>query len=40
MTVKLAVPKRMLLELMPIVIEIMLNAEDQDWGEIFYPVVD
>ncbi len=32
--------KRMLLELMPIVIEIMLNADDQDWGEIFYPVVD
>ena len=32
--------KRMLLELMPIVIEIMLQAEDQDWGEIYYPVVD
>jgi hypothetical protein len=30
--------KRMLLELMPIIIEIMFN-ESEDWGEIYYPVI-
>jgi hypothetical protein len=25
--------------LMPIMIEIMMNANDQDWGDIAYPVV-
>lgn len=31
--------KRMLMELMPIIINIMLEQHDKDWGEIFYPVV-
>ena len=31
--------KRMLLELVPIFIEIMFN-QDEDWGPIYYPVVD
>jgi hypothetical protein len=29
----------MLLELMPAVIQIMLEADDRDWGEIRFPVV-
>jgi hypothetical protein len=30
---------RMLKHLLPIIINIMLNADDEDWGEIYYPVV-
>jgi hypothetical protein len=29
----------MLAVLMPIIIEIMLEARDDDWGPIFYPVI-
>ena len=29
----------MLAMLMPILIDIMLDAKDEDWGEIYYPVV-
>ena len=31
---------RMLTVLMPIIIEIMLNAVDEDWGDVYYPVVE
>lgn len=30
---------RMLVVLMPLIIEIMLEAKDEDWGDIYYPVV-
>jgi hypothetical protein len=30
----------MLSSLMPVVIEIMLEAKDENWGEIYYPVVE
>lgn len=29
----------MLSALMPVIVEIMLDARDENWGEIFYPVV-
>lgn len=31
--------RNMLLVLMPIIIEIMMNSEGEDWGEIYYPVI-
>lgn len=31
---------RMLTVLMPIIVEIMLNAVDEDWGDVYYPVVE
>ena len=30
---------RMLMELLPIIIEIMMDEQDSDWGEIYFPVV-
>lgn len=31
--------KRMLMELLPIIINIMMEQKDRDWGEIYFPVV-
>lgn len=30
---------QLLIALLPIVIEIMLSTPDEDWGDIYYPVV-
>lgn len=31
---------RIMLTLVPVLIEIMMNSRDEDWGEIYYPVVN
>jgi hypothetical protein len=31
--------RRMLMELLPIIVNIMLNEKDRDWGKIYFPVV-